>query len=335
MRAALAQRFRALFLREAAQTSAALPALRLEADRIAQTMWQGPHGLRRAGTGENFWQFRRYVPGDPIERIDWRQSARTNAVFVRERERESAQSLWFWADESGSMRYASRLDLPTKAARARVLMLALANLALRGGERVAWIASQNGKPVFAHGASGMERIASHLEDLDQEASNNHYGTPAFAGVTSGLMDKQCRNPVLPAQAGNPFSSACPLHFAAALPRHAFVALCGDFLGMEKELESFTRHAATLNLRGALVHILDPAEASFALDGRVELEGLEGESPLLLPNASSLRDDYRKKMEAHAALLRHAAQRCGLTYVSHITTAPPQSALMQILASCGK
>lgn len=311
----LPRRFRALFLREAAQASAALPSLRLEAERVAQSVWQGPHGLRRAGTGENFWQFRRYVPGDPVERVDWRQSARASAVFVRERERESAQSLWLWADESGSMRYASRPGLPTKAARARVLMLALANLALRGGERVAWIAGQTGKPVFAHGAAGMERIAGHMDDLETPQTLCHR--------ERGEAIQNHKN------------NLSSLSFAASLPRHAFVALCGDFLGMEKELETFARHAATLNLRGVLVHILDPAEASFSLEGRIELQGLEGENPLLLPNASSFRDAYRQKMESHIGLLRHAARSCGLTCVPHITDTQPQSALLQILASCGK
>ena len=44
--------------------AASMPRLILEARKIAATVIHGLHGRRRAGSGENFWQFRRYVPGE-------------------------------------------------------------------------------------------------------------------------------------------------------------------------------------------------------------------------------------------------------------------------------
>src|ERR687886_242089 len=56
---------------------ARLPPLLVAAERVAATVAQGVHGRRRVGEGDSFWQFRRFVTGDPLARIDWRQSAKS------------------------------------------------------------------------------------------------------------------------------------------------------------------------------------------------------------------------------------------------------------------
>lgn len=116
-----------------------LPPLLVAAERVAATVLQGVHGRRRVGQGETFWQYRRYGAGDAATQIDWRQSARTQHIYVRENEWEAAQSVWLWADSSASMYYTSSTNLPTKADRARLLLLALATMLVRGGERFAFL----------------------------------------------------------------------------------------------------------------------------------------------------------------------------------------------------
>ena len=54
----------------------AMPRLILEARRVASTVIHGLHGRRRAGPGENFWQYRRFMSGEPAQNVDWRRSAR-------------------------------------------------------------------------------------------------------------------------------------------------------------------------------------------------------------------------------------------------------------------
>src|SRR5512139_220934 len=90
---------------ESERLAARLPPLLVAAERVAATVSQGVHGRRRVGDGEAFWQFRRYQPGDSTQRIDWRQSAKTDRVYIRETEWEAAQSVWLWRDGSGSMRW--------------------------------------------------------------------------------------------------------------------------------------------------------------------------------------------------------------------------------------
>lgn len=144
----------------AEELAAALPPLLVAARRVASTVSQGVHGRRRVGQGETFWQFRRYGPGDSASRIDWRQSAKSQPVYVRETEWEAAQSVWLWRDSSPSMHYASSPRHSTKVSRADILLLSLAVLLVRGGERVALLGTGQ-RPVS--GRAVLSRLAGMLE----------------------------------------------------------------------------------------------------------------------------------------------------------------------------
>jgi uncharacterized protein (DUF58 family) len=116
--------------------AASMPRLILEARRVAATVIHGLHGRRRAGPGENFWQYRRFVSGEPASRVDWRRSARDDHLYVREQEWEAAHTVWIWPDRSPSMYFASSLAHDTKLYRTLVITLALAEVLVEGGERV-------------------------------------------------------------------------------------------------------------------------------------------------------------------------------------------------------
>jgi uncharacterized protein (DUF58 family) len=122
---------------EAEALSAALPPLLADAERLASAVSLGIHGRRKAGMGESFWQFRRFRAEDPSTAVDWRQSAKSQHLFVREREWEVAQSVWFWRDGSAGMGF--RSGTVSKRDRASLLALALASALVRGGERVAYL----------------------------------------------------------------------------------------------------------------------------------------------------------------------------------------------------
>jgi uncharacterized protein (DUF58 family) len=121
--------------------SQALPPLLVEAERIAATVIQGIHGRKRVGPGESFWQYRPYGFGDSTSRIDWRKSARSAHVFIRENEWEAANTLWLWASPSKSMDFKSHLSNTAKRDRAYLITLALASLAVRAQERVGLVGS--------------------------------------------------------------------------------------------------------------------------------------------------------------------------------------------------
>src|ERR1700674_273330 len=125
--------------REALGLADRLPNILIEAKRIAQTVAHGIPGRRRSGPGETFWQFRQFQSSDTARQIDWRRSASSDHLYVREREWEAAHTVWLWPDLSASMDFRSHLSATTKRERAIVLMLAAAELLVRGGERVAFL----------------------------------------------------------------------------------------------------------------------------------------------------------------------------------------------------
>lgn len=135
-----------------------LPDLLVDARRVVNTVISGWHGRRKRGIGENFWQFRPYVEGEAVSRIDWRRSARDDHTYVRDREWEAAHTVWLWADPSPSMLYKSRGASVSKDSRALVLVLALAELLSRSGERIAWPGLT--EPFTAR--NGAERLAERL-----------------------------------------------------------------------------------------------------------------------------------------------------------------------------
>lgn len=121
---------------KAEEQAARLPALLARAEHLAGAVLLGAHGRRRAGLGDDFWQYRPAQHGDSRRMIDHRRSAMGDQEYVREREWQIAQSVMLWVDQGASMRFASTKDLPDKADRARLLGLALCVLLIRGGERV-------------------------------------------------------------------------------------------------------------------------------------------------------------------------------------------------------
>jgi uncharacterized protein (DUF58 family) len=136
--------------------------LLVAAERLASSVSLGVHGRRKAGMGETFWQFRHYAPEDPRAAIDWRQSGKTDHLYVREREWEAAEAVWFWRDGSPGMRFQSQGTQASKLERATVLALALAGLLVRGGERIALLGDGHGP---ATGRAPLRRIAYELADM--------------------------------------------------------------------------------------------------------------------------------------------------------------------------
>lgn len=149
-------------LSRARERARLLPDCLVEARRIANTVIAGWHGRKKKGIGENFWQFRPFVEGDSLSRIDWRRSARDDHTYIRDREWEAAHTIWLWASLSPSMMYKSNLGMVSKESRALVLMLATAEIMARSGERIGCPGVM--EPVSARNAA--ERLATALLHAD-------------------------------------------------------------------------------------------------------------------------------------------------------------------------
>ena len=269
-----------------------LPALRLEAKRVAQTVAFGVHGRRRAGPGDSFWQFRQYETSDTRNLIDWRRSANSNRLFVRQTEWEAAHTVWLWVDLTPSMDFASHLSTVTKRDRALVLMFAVAELLVLGGERVGLIGLT---PPMARRDTTEKMAEALITDANMGGGNSHRIN------------------------------------AATLSRAADCVLFGDFLDPVEGFEPHLRRLAEQNVRGHLVQVLDPAEETLAYAGRVEFRDPETGGRWLAARAEQLRERYRGKLAEHRAALDDVLHRLQWTRLAHHTDRPAGEALLVLHA----
>jgi uncharacterized protein (DUF58 family) len=154
-----------------------LPPLLAEAEMLASTVMMGEHGRRRAGLGDEFWQYRPAHQGDSARMIDWRRSARSDAHFVREREWQAAQSVTIWVDPARSMSFTGDKSRAPKSDRAKLLGLALAVLLLRAGERV-------GLAGLASPRAGRAQLLRLAARLSGDEAGEDYGAPETEGMVS-------------------------------------------------------------------------------------------------------------------------------------------------------
>ena len=289
----------AVIRHRAEEAAGRLPPLMVAAERVASTVAQGVHGRRRVGQGDSFWQFRQYQPGDTLSRIDWRQTAKREHVFIRETEWEAAQSVWLWLDRSASMHYRSSNELPEKFERASVLILALASLLVRGGERITTLGT--GVPPST-GRAVVERYALEITRHPDAASDGG------GSASTGEGSEPPRD---------------------SLPRDARVVMVSDFLMPPDTLLASLRGFATMGVRGHLVQVYDPAEQTLPFSGRVRFEGLEGEGAAMIGRVETIRDDYIALMKSHREAIQDIARNLGWSLTVHGTHQPPQNALLAL------
>jgi uncharacterized protein (DUF58 family) len=278
--------------RDAKSLADRLPSLIIAARHVAQTVRHGVHGRRRAGSGENFWQFRPFLSGEPSSRVDWRRSAREERAFVREREWEAAHTVWIWFDRSASMRFGSPIANIEKVDRAAVLALAFADLCVGGGERAGLVGLT--RPLASKGV--IEQFAEAIA-----SDERLHGTPE-----AGL----------------------PPPFAAQA--RSMALLIGDFLSDPDEIERSLRAIRAQGAIGELVMIADPIEETYPFAGATEFVHPAG-ARLLAQRAENLREPYLRRLAEHRARLRHVCGLIGWGMTIHRTDGSAAEALLTLRA----
>ncbi len=278
---------------EATTLSARLPSLVVAARQVAHSLMHGVHGRRRAGPGETFWQFRPFLSGEPAARVDWRRSARENHAFVREREWEASHTVWIWFDRTASMAFASDLASTSKVDRAAVLALALADLAVRGGERA--------------GLIGLTRPMANRAVIER-----------FADAIAA--DERLRG-----------ASTANLPSVEPVRTRSKVVLIGDFLAEADEVTRVIRALASHGAEGQILMISDPIEETFPFTGHTEFLEAGGSMRLRAPRAQSLRDAYLKRLADHREALRAACAARGWDFALHRTDQSAAQALLALRA----
>jgi uncharacterized protein (DUF58 family) len=270
---------------------ARLPPLMVAAQRVAETVAAGAHGRRRVGLGESFWQFRPYQPGDTIERIDWRQSAKGDRLYLRETEWAAAQTVWLWRDSNPGMTYSSARDLPTKRQRAELLLMALASLLVRGGERIALL---GGGTLPASGKGALSGILAGLARETKLATADR-AVPRHATLVlfSDFLD--------------------PIdEIAQALDRVAIPGVAAQLVQVLDPAEMGLSFSGRVRFRD----MADDAEPG---------------SDALIPRVEAIRPAYQEALRRQQDSLAEFARLRGWDFMIHSTARPPEEALRTLHA----
>jgi len=283
-------------LRAGAEDAAAtLLALMADAQKIASGPFPGGHRLRRAGGMERFWQFRPYRAGDRPQDIDWRQSAKSDSIYTREREREEASPILFWRAGGAGMDFSSSPQIPTKGYAAALLTLALAILADNGGEAIGPLA-------------GTRRAGSG------EAALNALGHELLAPASS-----------LPA-VGN---RAIPAH-AFIILAGDFLEPAGDIASALTPLTEGRRKGCIIQtLDPAEIDFPFTGRVRFeGMNGQQDLRHT-------VNAAESIQTAYRERMAGHQESIRAVCREAGWSHHFHRTNSDPRATLEAVVAEAGR
>src|SRR5262245_20085104 len=142
-----------------------LASLPLLARRPMQGSVSGRHASPHRGASIEFAQYRKYVPGDDLRRLDWRAYGRSDRFYIKEFEADTNLRCCFVIDTSGSMGFGSHGVQKLEYAR-------------RLAATLGYMASQQGDAV------GLACVAGGLvQNLPPKRS------PAHLRVVNDLLDQ--------------------------------------------------------------------------------------------------------------------------------------------------
>jgi uncharacterized protein (DUF58 family) len=155
--------------------------LLLFARSIVEGYFAGKHKSPHHGSSVEFTDYKEYVAGDDVKRIDWRAYGRSRRLFVRQYEAETDMVVYLLVDVSASMSYAGTTK-ESKYALAAKIAAALAYLMIHQGDKTALVLFAEKMKRF-HAPGGTRQ---HLHNLVRELESV---TPlASTGLAAALAE---------------------------------------------------------------------------------------------------------------------------------------------------
>jgi len=285
------------------------------ARRMVEGLFAGRHRSPRRGHSTEFYDYRPYLPGDEVRRVDWRLWARTDRLYVRRYRHDAELTMHLVVDRSASMAF-DRLrsaetrsgssakrgapEPPSKFDYARQLAAALAFLAVRQADRVGltWL-SDRAEPVVAPAGS-----SSALREL-------------IAALEAG----ECRGQT------DPVGALRQAYGAVRAPHtgRALVVIISDMLddpGRWLQGLSPFLHA---QFDIVAIQVLANQELDLGPVGPVRLVDAETRQSVRT-NPRDIRRRYRRAISEHIGQLRRALQQHGVDHQLWTTATPPIEAL---------
>lgn len=241
----------------------------------------GMHASPHRGASVEFAEYRRYVPGDDLRRLDWRAFGRTDRYYVKEFEADTNLRLCLVVDTSGSMGFGS--TGVNKLEYARRLSGALAYLAIQQGDAVGMtcVADQ----IVRH--IPPRRTPSHLRGIFDVLEN------VKADGQTELVER--------------------LHeFAETTSQRALVVVISDLFVDPESLREAFDHLRFRKHDVAVFQLLDPQELDFNFRRPTRFVDLEGDATLLA-DPSEIGDRYKQALAEHLQAIQAIVLEAAIDY----------------------
>jgi len=246
----------------------------------------GHHKSPHRGSSVEFAEYRKYVPGDDIRRLDWRVYGRTDRFYMREFEADTNLRCYLVMDCSASMgftaEHGSKLEL------ARRMVATLAYLLVQQGDAV-------GLQCFGEKA---------VHDVPPRRNPAHL---RYIFDTLGKVKPHGETALIPT-----------LHnFAETIKQRALVLIFSDFFCDVEALLDCFQHLRFRKHDLAVFHLLDRRELEFKFDRPVRFVDMETDGSLLAEPAV-MRSHYLNHLKEYLERLREGCNQFNADYHQVVT-----------------
>ena len=231
----------------------------------------GHHRSPHRGSSVEFAEYRNYVPGDDIRRLDWRVFARTDRYYLKEFEAETNLRCYVVLDCSGSMGFAG--EHGTRLDYAKRIAATLSYIIINQGDAAGLL------HVTEKTATEIppRRNASHLQViLDTLGQARPTGETRLVPMLHELAEKA--------------------------RRRALVVILSDCFCDGDALRDALQHLRFQKHDLALFHLLDPLELDFEFDRPVRFVDMEG-SQSIITEPATVRAEYQAQLKRFLGKLR--------------------------------
>ena len=258
----------------------------------------GHHKSPHRGSSVEFAEYRNYVQGDDIRRLDWRVFGRTDRFYLKEFEAETNLRCYFVLDCSGSMGFSKAGQ--SKLEYAKKIIATLAYLTIHEGDAIGLICV--GEKALIE--IPPRRNPAHLKlILDTLQNAKPHGETGLVPVMHDLAEK--------------------------IRRRAVVIVLSDFFCEPAPLMSCFQHLRFQKHDLALFHLLDRAEVMFQFDRPMRFVDMENNFSLVTEPAG-IRDEYLRQLNLFLEQMRAGAHEFGVEYRRVITDENYEKALGSFL-----
>ncbi|SRR5581483_11141375 len=153
------------------------------AQSTVEGWYVGKHKSPLRGSSAEFADYKEYVAGDDVSRLDWRAYGRTRRLYVRQFEEETDMVAYLLVDTSASMRYAGERRQPKYFLAAKVAA-ALAYLMIKQGDKSSLVLFGDKVNQFLPPGGTRRHLHRLLNELE------HVRPAAGTGISRALTECQ-------------------------------------------------------------------------------------------------------------------------------------------------